>query len=82
MSFIPRLRIRSRYALTLSRDDFALVLPGGVLLRRDAPARDFGARAPLRAIAFVRERLRFGLDSRFILQLRRVTCNGRILEPL
>ena len=67
-SFIPRLRILSRDALTLSRDDFALVLPGGVLLRRDAPARDFGARA-LCATVFVRKRLRLGLDLRFILQL-------------
>jgi hypothetical protein len=52
MSFIPRLRIRSRYALTLYRDDFA----------RELLTVDDGPRDVLFAAGFT---LR-GFDFRFI----------------
>src|SRR3984893_902207 len=89
MSFMPRLRMRSRYAFTFSRDDFfGRLVPARAILERGAATREVAERGTLARDVLARGALRrdvlravrarswaaVALDLRFIANPR-VTCN-------
>jgi hypothetical protein len=85
---MPRLRMRSRYAFTFSRDDFGRLVPARAILERGAATREVAERGTLARDVLARGALRrdvlravrarswaaVALDFRFIANPQ-VTCN-------
>src|SRR5271166_4782008 len=68
MSFMPRLRMRSRCAFTFSRDDFGRRVPARAILGRGTAARGIAERETLARDVLARDVLAGGVLRRDVLR--------------